>query len=141
MLPALLVLAGVFGVLLLLRLSVARRHFLEHRWPAIAFAGAAIFVLTRGAVWSSLALGVLAVALWFAGPSLFRRRPAANAVSEDPATQQARRVLGVGPQASESEIRGAYRAKMAKAHPDRGGSHAEAARLTAARDLLLRRRR
>jgi hypothetical protein len=28
---------------------------------------------------------------------------------------------------------------MASAHPDRGGAHAQAARLTAARDRLLRR--
>jgi hypothetical protein len=29
---------------------------------------------------------------------------------------------------------------MARAHPDRGGRHADAARLTAARDFLLKKR-
>ena len=52
---------------------------------------------------------------------------------------EARRILGVGPNAAVDEIRAAYRAKMAQAHPDRGGNHADAARLTEARDRLLGR--
>jgi curved DNA-binding protein CbpA len=52
---------------------------------------------------------------------------------------EARAVLGVGSTATAAEIRAAYRSKMAHAHPDRGGAHADAARLTAARDRLLKK--
>jgi DnaJ-domain-containing protein 1 len=64
------------------------------------------------------------------------RRPA----PPDPAEAEARAILGVGPDADEAEIRQAYRARMARAHPDRGGGHAAAARLTAARDRLLKKK-
>jgi len=49
-------------------------------------------------------------------------------------------LLGVRQGASESEIRSAFRSRIAQAHPDRGGKHADAARLVAARDRLLRKR-
>lgn len=67
-----------------------------------------------------------------------RRAAPKNAV--DPADAEARTTLGVGAQATEAEIRAAYRTKMAQAHPDRGGRHSDAARLTAARDRLLKKR-
>lgn len=51
---------------------------------------------------------------------------------------QARRVLGVGEDATVEEIQSAFRSQMRKAHPDRGGEAAEAARLNAARDRLLK---
>ena len=50
-------------------------------------------------------------------------------------------ILGLPRDATPDEIRAAYRMKMASAHPDRGGSHNEAARLTAARDRLLKKKR
>lgn len=52
---------------------------------------------------------------------------------------QARRLLGVSPQASRSEIREAHRRMAAILHPDRGGSTAKLAEVNAARDLLLTR--
>ena len=61
-------------------------------------------------------------------------------VQAPPGEAEARAILGVGPAATEAEIRQAYREKMARAHPDRGGRHADAARLTAARDFLLKKR-
>lgn len=47
-------------------------------------------------------------------------------------------LLGLTPPCTARDIRAAYRRVMAKMHPDRGGSHEQAARLSAARDLLLR---
>jgi len=128
--------AALFGVLLLARVGAARRVTLMQRWPALLLAGAAVLALMRGAAMPALGLGGLAGVAWVLAPSLLARRPAA--APEDRADAAARAVLGVGRSASEADIRRAYRAKMARAHPDRGGAHAEAARLTAARDRLLK---
>jgi hypothetical protein len=141
MLPALLVIAAVFAALFLVRVGGAQRRLLLARWPAFVFAGAATLALARGALWPAAAFGALAGLAWVVWPRLNRPRPNAAGAPPDPADAEARALLGVSAAASEAEIRRAYRAKMARAHPDRGGTHAEAARLTAARDRLLRRRR
>lgn len=140
MLPALLVLAGVFALLFLLRLGAARRSFLTYRWPALAVGAGALTFAVRGALWPALILAGAALALWTFGPALFAPRPPPSQ-PESPDAVEARRLLGVGPEASAGDIRQAYRERMRRAHPDRGGSHAQAARLTAARDLLLKRKR
>lgn len=138
MLPvALILLACLFGLLLLGRIGGSRRSALLPRWPALALATAAIFMLARGAVEPALALGCLAGLAWVAMPFL-RPTPAVAPTAPDPADIEARRILGVGLGATGADIRSAYRAKIAAAHPDRGGAHDEAARLTAARDRLLR---
>ncbi len=46
-------------------------------------------------------------------------------------------LLGLVEGASEVDIRAAHRRAMRAAHPDAGGSDAQAARLNAARDFLL----
>lgn len=50
---------------------------------------------------------------------------------------EARRILGVGPDASRAHILAAHRSMMKLHHPDQGGTTEAAARLNAARDLLL----
>lgn len=138
---ALVALALIFGVLFVGRVGAARRRELMRQWPTVLFAGAALLMLARGSVRAALLFGALATVAWFVTP-LFRQRATPQSVrADDPADAEARAILGIGPTATESEIRSAYRAKMAQAHPDRGGGHVEAARLTAARDRLLKRRR
>ncbi len=51
----------------------------------------------------------------------------------------ARALLGVAPGADADAIQAAWRARIAQAHPDAGGSDAAARAVTAARDLLLAR--
>lgn len=51
--------------------------------------------------------------------------------------EDARRLLGVGPQASLAEIRDAHRRLIAKVHPDKGGSAELANRVNIARDTLV----
>jgi len=52
--------------------------------------------------------------------------------------QEARSILGVGPEASSAEIQAAYARLMRLAHPDKGGTDGLAAQLNAARDRLLK---
>jgi len=52
---------------------------------------------------------------------------------------EARSILGVGPDASEAEIRAAHSRLIRIAHPDTGGTTGLAAQLNAARDRLLKR--
>jgi DnaJ family protein C protein 19 len=53
------------------------------------------------------------------------------------AVEDARALLGVGPEASLAEIRDAHRRLIAKVHPDAGGSAELAQRVNAARDALV----
>ena len=64
------------------------------------------------------------------GPS---PRAAANGMSKD----EARAVLGLGPDATRDEIVEAHRRLIQRLHPDRGGSDYLAAKLNTAKDLLL----
>ncbi|QGZ94613.1 DnaJ domain-containing protein [Terricaulis silvestris] len=142
MLPILLIVAAVFALLFFVRVGGSQRVELMRRWPAVAFAGAAIVAASRGAIWPAIAFAALAALAWTWWPRIAPRlRPEVpKTTAPNPADAEARVILGVGPTATSSEIRAAYRTKMARAHPDTGGSNAEAARLTAARDRLLRKR-
>jgi DnaJ family protein C protein 19 len=51
--------------------------------------------------------------------------------------EDARRLLGVGPEASLVEIRDAHRRLIARVHPDAGGSEELANRVNVARDTLV----
>lgn len=136
MLIAILIIAAVFAVLALVRVGGARRTLLLRHWPAVVLAVGAIYAAARGALWPAVLLAVAAGLAWWMQDRADRR---AAAPKIDLAEAEARCILGLGQNATAAEIRAAYRAKMATAHPDRGGSHDQAARLTAARDRLLKR--
>ena len=94
-------------------------------------------------MWPAITLASLSALSWVAWPQIerWRQPPQASPQHDTQEDFAARRALGVSSTATPDEIRRAYRAKMVHAHPDRGGSHNEAARLTAARDRLLKKKR
>lgn len=87
---------------------------------------------------SWLAAGALAAAgLYLAWSSRVRPIVRAEPISE----VEARAVLGVSADATEADIRAAWKRAMARAHPDQGGTVGLATRVNAARDRLLNGRR
>lgn len=101
----------------------------------VAFTGAA-YAGVRGSWGITIVLSV--VGLWLAAST---RKTAA--VGRPPPTakmsvDEARRILGVGADASRDEIQSAYTRLMRAVHPDKGGTAGLAAQLNAARDRLLK---
>lgn len=77
---------------------------------------------------AGLMAGSLLWAAWRRGQS---------AKSPEMPVEDARRLLGVGPEASLAEIRDAHRRLISKVHPDTGGSVELANRVNVARDTLV----
>lgn len=71
-----------------------------------------------------------------------KKKPARPASPPPPpgAEDEARAVLGIGPEAGAEEIRAAHRRLVTALHPDKGGSAELTRRINAARDTLLRAR-
>ena len=65
------------------------------------------------------------------------RGPPPGTSSGEMSESEARAVLGLGPEATREEIVEAHRRLIQRLHPDRGGSDYLAAKLNAAKDLLL----
>ena len=100
----------------------------------VAFAGAA-YAGIRSA-WE-ISIVLLVIGLWTATTA--RQRPGARKVVSrtDTSLTEARAILGVGPDATRTEIQAAYARLIRLAHPDTGGTAGLAAQLNAARDRLL----
>lgn len=87
---------------------------------------------------------LLGAALFFAkqGKGVRKKKPGLRSVSnlaDEGDLAEASALLGLPPGASSDDIRAAHRRLIASVHPDRGGTEALAARINAARDLLLAR--
>jgi hypothetical protein len=104
---------------------------------------AAALVAFTAAAWSGIrgawgsTIVLLVVGLWLAASARKTglQAPPASRMSD----AEARRILGVGPDAGREEIQAAYARLIRAVHPDKGGSEGLAAQLNAARDRLLRR--
>ena len=87
----------------------------------------------RGAVLEGGLLAVLGLGLAVAA----RRRPPRPAAPADGmSVEDARRTLGVGPDADRDEVEAAYRRLMRRVHPDVGGAPGLASQLNLAREVL-----
>jgi predicted lipid-binding transport protein (Tim44 family) len=102
-----------------------------------AFAGAA-FAGLRGA-WE-ISIILLILGLWTVTTARINaaRAPRQPPLSSKMTDQDARSLLGVGPDATAEEIPAAYTRLMRMAHPDKGGTTGLATQLNAARDRLLK---
>ncbi|WP_299175529.1 molecular chaperone DnaJ [uncultured Brevundimonas sp.] len=99
---------------------------------SVLLAGGALSAFRGAWLWAAV---LAAAGLYLAWSS--RMRPVVR--SEPISEADARAVLGVGPGATEAEIRAAWKKAMGRAHPDTGGTEGLATRVNAARDRLLRK--
>ena len=133
------------GVALALYVWATRRKvpLLQHRdWRiltgamSLAAFTAAAYLGVRGGWGTAIVLSV--VGLWLAAstrkPTIAAQPPPAAKMSAD----EARRILGVGTEATREDIQAAYTRLMRAVHPDKGGTAGLAAQLNAARDRLLK---
>jgi DnaJ-domain-containing protein 1 len=102
---------------------------------ALAAFTAAGYAGVRGG-WA-VAVVLTVIGLWLAASTRRTGTPPASASSGSMSLDEARRILGVGADASRDEIQAAYARLMRSVHPDRGGTAGLAAQLNAARDRLL----
>lgn len=134
---------GAAALALFIYVTGRRRPLLKHReWRlltggmALACFTAAVFVSTRGSWGAGIVLTVVGLGL-----AASARKDALTPPSRPPAVHlgpdEARRILGVGPDATREEIQAAYTRLMRAVHPDKGGTAGLAAQLNAARDRLL----
>ncbi|HEX4711801.1 J domain-containing protein [Phenylobacterium sp.] len=126
----------------LVSLGRGQRVFKRREWRLLsgafalaAFAGAA-YVGIRGSWEISIVLVVLG--LWLVTTARIGGAPTGSPRAPRMTLDEARSVLGVGPDATPEEIRAAYTRLMRLAHPDKGGTTGLATQLNAARDRLLK---
>ena len=135
----------ILGCAVLLVLVTAGRRGapirIRREWRYLSAAGAiaafvaAVVLIFREAWLPAVLLLVLGISLMASARVDTRKRPAP--VRERMSPEEARSILGVGPDAGPEEIQAAYTRLMRRAHPDKGGTTGLASQLNAARDRLL----
>ena len=137
-----LLVAGVV-VAVLLWGPFMRRLLRREQWRigsgalSIGVLAAAGFVAARGGWPEGLLLAV--IALMFAVSARWPRARKASLSENGMSLEQARAMLGVGPDASRADIQAAYTRLMKRVHPDHGGASGLATQLNLARDRLLKK--
>jgi hypothetical protein len=124
-------LAGLF-----LWFTLDKKSLLDRRrWPGIVIGLLGLILLAKGQPFIGMALiGSVYLGARFLGK---QRAPSAPAIpARDLA--EARDLLGVSPEDDRETVVAAHRRLIARNHPDNGGTAGLAARLNAARDLLLK---
>lgn len=101
----------------------------------VAFTAAA-YAGVRGSWGITIVLSV--VGLWLAASTRKTAAVARPPPSSKMSADEARRILGVGADATREDVQAAYTRLMRAVHPDKGGTAGLAAQLNAARDRLLK---
>ena len=146
--PILIGLVVLFGGLWLLRkyakLSPKESRVFTSRLSAVGIMVFAVFLFLHGNF--ALGSGLLVFGMGLYGTSklpdlksMFQGGQARGQPSpaRNPSRESALGILGLKPGASEDEIRKAHRQLMKDHHPDTGGSEEMAAKINAAKDVLL----
>lgn len=129
-------LAALIVALLLLWLVFGNKVLLDRRnWPALGAILIGALLLAKGHPVIGIALGAAGTA-WLRKPKL--RKMLRKPFAQDMEIAEARDLLGITANADREAIIAAHRRLIARNHPDSGGTEALAARLNAARDLLLK---
>ena len=136
---ALLIVGGLIGAAGLKQMGRITRRIVGPWRPGVGVTAliclfAAIALSVRGALAEALVLGVFGLVLAVAA----RRRTPSTPPKAGMGADEARRILGVDPNADRATIEAAYRRLMQRAHPDLGGTSGLAAQLNAARETLKR---
>ena len=127
--PLLLLIAA-----LVLWLTIGKGRLPDRRqWPAYLIALIGFILLAKGRLFIGLGL-VAAGTAW----GRFQGRRKLPRMADPAALTEARELLGLPADADRAAIIAAHRRLIARNHPDAGGSAGLAARLNAARDLLLK---
>jgi len=139
-------LIGVAAFILLIWAGRRARPFLQKRELRIVAASvgsvamaAGGFAALRGGYVIGAILGALGLGLTLSARTGVTQEPPRRSGGEDAAIVEARDILGVGPNATRAEIQAAYGRLIRAVHPDAGGTSGLAARLNAARDVLLKK--
>lgn len=100
---------------------------------------AAFLTAKSGKFVIALGIGLFAAGVGYLWRLADGERPPAPAGFGRMSVAEAYRVLELRPGASADDIKNAHRRLMKEAHPDHGGSNERAARLNAAKELLIAR--